>query len=96
MQIAAQFDVNSVMNLTIVNVQVSTFDLSDGHASLSFFSSGSNIPDTFISNSGSVIITEFSSTSIVGTFDFFATDSLNVTREVSEGELTIGYTTVID
>lgn len=90
-QIGAPFETNSFISLIVPNVSVGTFDLSGGNASLSFLT-GNPTPDTFVSTAGSVTISEFSSTAIVGTFEFTGVDSANVSREISEGQFTTSYT----
>jgi hypothetical protein len=90
-QIGGVFGSNSYVNLLVPNVSVGTFDLSGGNASLSFLDGNKN-PDSFVSTSGSVVITEFNSTSIVGTFQFTGVDSSKVSRQITEGQFTTGYT----
>jgi hypothetical protein len=94
LQVTAQFDNITSINMVISRVGTGTFDLSQGNAELSF-SDGLNGPDSFVSVSGSLVITQFSSTSIVGSFQFSGTDSMNVTREITDGEFVTGYSIVL-
>lgn len=92
-QIGSLLGVTAYINLIIPNVKVGTFDLSGGDASLSFYNGTTSVPDTFFSTSGSIVISEFTNTTIVGTFQFTGVDSLNVTRPITEGQFTTSYTT---
>ena len=89
--IGGAFGSNAYVNLLIPGVQVGTFDLSGGNATLSFQTSA-NGPDSYVSTSGSVTITEFTPSVIEGTFQFTGVDSLNVSREITEGQFITSYT----
>jgi hypothetical protein len=89
--IGGAFGSNAYVNLIVPDVQAGTFDLSGGNASLSFQASA-NGPDNYVSISGSVIITEFTPTVIEGTFQFTGVDSLNVSRQITEGQFITIYT----
>jgi len=91
MSIGGAFGSYSYVNLVLTDVHVGTFDLSGGNASLSF-QTGANGPDNYVSISGSVIITEFTPAVIEGTFQFTGVDSLNVSRQVTEGQFITSYT----
>jgi len=91
-QIGGLLGNNAYVNLVVSNVKVGTFDLSNGNATLSF-ANGTNAPDTFVSNSGSLVITQFTSTEIVGTFQFTGTNSSNVTMSITEGRFLTSYLT---
>lgn len=94
-QIGGVFDnAYSFVNLVIANVQIGTFDLSagDAGASLSFYDNTS-IFDTYKSTSGSIVITEFTATTIVGTFEFTGIDPSNVTKTITEGRFITAYST---
>jgi hypothetical protein len=94
LQITAQFDNITSITIVITNVGTGTFDLSRGNIVLSF-ADGLNGPDSFVSVSGSLAITQFSSTSIVGSFQFSGTDSMNVTRQITNGQFVTSYSTVL-
>ena len=89
--IGGAFGTNTYVNLTVPGVHVGTFDLSGGNASLSFQTSA-NGPDSYVSISGSVIITELTPSVIEGTFQFTGVDSLNVSRQITEGRFITSYT----
>jgi hypothetical protein len=91
--IGAEFGNNAFVNLNVANVNVGTFDLSGGNGSLSFTTGTNNVFDTYVSVAGSMKITEFSSTAIVGTFQFTGVDTLDVSRVISEGQFTTNYST---
>jgi len=88
--IGGAFGNNSYLNLLIADVHVGTFDLSGGNASLSLQTSA-NVADSYVSTSGSVTVTEFSSSVIEGTFQFTGVDSLNVSRQITEGQFITSY-----
>ncbi|HZY37457.1 MAG TPA: hypothetical protein VFE53_12455 [Mucilaginibacter sp.] len=90
--IGGAFGSVSYVNLIVPGVHVGTFDLSGGNASLSF-QTGTNVPDNYVSISGSVTVTEFTPSVIEGTFQFTGVDSLNVSRQITEGQFITGYTT---
>jgi hypothetical protein len=89
--IGGAFGSNSSVNLTVPGVHIGTVDLSGGTASLSF-QTNTNAPDSYVSTSGSVIITEFTTSVIEGTFQFTGVDSLNVSRQITEGQFITSYT----
>jgi hypothetical protein len=89
--IGGAFGSNAYVKLTISDVHAGTFDLSGGNASLSFQTSA-NGPDSYVSTSGSVTITEFTPSVIEGTFQFTGVDSLNVSRQITEGQFITSYT----
>ena len=89
--IGGAFGSNAYVNLLIPDVHLGTIDLSGGNASLSLQTS-TNVTDTYVSTSGSVTITEFTPSVIEGTFQFTGVDSLNVSRQITEGQFITGYT----
>ncbi|WP_295673875.1 DUF6252 family protein [uncultured Mucilaginibacter sp.] len=73
------------------NVKVGSFDLSTG-AGAATFSTGSSA--SFFGDSGSIVITSFTSTTVAGTFAFHGTDlTTSNTCTVTEGTFQATYAT---
>ncbi|MDR3695576.1 DUF6252 family protein [Mucilaginibacter sp.] len=73
------------------NVKVGSFDLSTG-AGAATFSTGPSA--SFFSDSGSIVITSFTSTTVAGTFSFHGTDlTTSGTCTVTEGTFQATYAT---
>jgi hypothetical protein len=91
-QIIGNFGTTATVYLAIPSgFKVGSFDVASGDVATTF-SNGANLQDTYIGVSGTVVITSFTSTTVVGTFNFAATDLNSVTGNITSGQFQANYT----
>jgi hypothetical protein len=86
--IVAGFNNNtSAITLTIrYNPMVGAYNLGGNSDIIAGFATGSNLQDSYLDTAGTLIITNLTSTTITGTFQFTGTDLSNITGTVTEGQ----------
>jgi len=94
LQVIGTFGTTGSVYLAIPSgVKVGTFDLS-GSAAAATFSNGADVNHTYLSTSGSLVITTFTSTTVAGTFQFTGgtATSPSTNGVVTEGKFQTTYT----
>jgi hypothetical protein len=88
-QVIGQLGNGIALQLMVENVKVGSFDLADANQQvLAAYTTGSQLEDIYTGNTGNITITSFSGTSVSGTFQFVATNTLNDSKTISNGTFT--------
>jgi Family of unknown function (DUF6252) len=92
--ISAGFGGTTAISISINgNIQVGTFDLADGNTT-AFYTSGGNSSEVYSGDTGTVVITQLTSTTVTGTFQFTGTSlSSGATGVVTAGKFQANLTT---
>jgi hypothetical protein len=92
--ITGPFGTTAAISLSINGtIQAGTYDLTSGNA-LATFATGTNLQDVYTSDSGSIVITQLTSTTVSGTFQFTGTNFTNAaTGTVTQGKFQANLTT---
>ncbi len=90
-QLIAQIGTVELLNISINNLKVGTFNTGGTDAILSY-STDATFANTFLGTTGTVTVTSLTSDTIVGTFQFTGTNASSLkTKVISEGSFNCKY-----
>ena len=92
LQVVGNFGTTATIYLAIpLNFKVGSFDIANGDAAATF-SNGASLSDSYIADTGTIVITSFTSTTVAGTFQFSGTDLSGVAGTATGGKFQANYT----
>jgi hypothetical protein len=84
LQVSGAFGTSQAVSLTINNVKTGSFDVSTGDAA-AIYTPDATLNDSYIGDTGTVVITTFTTTTVSGTFSFSGTSIAGPTGTITNG-----------
>ncbi|MGZ3765892.1 MAG: DUF6252 family protein [Mucilaginibacter sp.] len=89
LQISGTVGQRGTIVLDIKNPKVGTFNITSGGLMLSYIPTSFDVNETYVASAGTVTITQLSSTSVSGTFNFSGTNKKEKSGVISDGSFQV-------